>query len=104
LRVSVIKGPIAGVDHVPVTRRQVAGLLACAAAASCLAASLAAWSTFDYWEGGPIAATFVSVAVLTGLSVFVVSRRVALAIAIGLVSGLGALWITGLVTVSRWAR
>lgn len=76
--------------------------LAMTALAVVIASAAWAYSTFDFWEGGPILASLSAVAAASGAALYIATRRLLLALVGAVVIGAAHFVLLLAITLARW--
>ena len=98
-----IQNQLALVDSSQMTHRAIAtGVLGATALMVILVSGAWAYSTVDFWEGGPIIGSIGFAAAASVGALYVATRRVLLALLGGLVVGAGHFVLLLVITLSRW--
>ena len=76
--------------------------LTVAALAVAIASATWAYSTFDFWEGGPILASICVLAAASGGALYVATRRLLLALVAAVFLGAAHFVLLLAITLARW--
>jgi hypothetical protein len=67
-----------------------------------MASAAAAYSTFDFWEGGPILVSVCAFAAASGAALYVATRRLLLAMVVACFFGAAHFVFLLAITLARW--
>lgn len=94
----------AAADRQGVTLRRAPSTVALTITALAVVIASATWaySTFDFWEGGPILASVCALAAAAGGAVYVATRRRLLALVVAVFLGSAHFVLLLAITLARW--
>jgi hypothetical protein len=103
-RRAAIQPAPAAADRHGVTARQASTAVALTITALAVVIASATWaySTFDFWEGGPILASLCAFAAAAGGTVYVATRRRLLALVVAVLLGSAHFVLLLAITLARW--
>jgi hypothetical protein len=87
---------------VTLRRTPTAVALTTTALAVVIASAAWAYSTFDFWEGGPILASIGTFAAASGAALYVATRRLSLALVVAVFLGAAHFVVLLAITLARW--